>query len=87
MSVTIEIDMLGGNCPVQAEGKIDGKPFYFRSRGSEWSLRIGGDPICDPEWEHYEDYPGGEYDAGWITEDEARSFIAKGADLYEKRVK
>jgi hypothetical protein len=29
-----------GKCPVQAEGKIDGFPFYFRSRGGHWSLSI-----------------------------------------------
>lgn len=26
--MAIEIDWLGGNCPVQAVGKIDGEPFY-----------------------------------------------------------
>lgn len=38
----IIIDSFGGNCPVQAEGTIDGKPFYFRARGSSWSMSIGG---------------------------------------------
>ena len=33
------IDWCGGNCPVQAEGKINGKPFYFRARGECWSHR------------------------------------------------
>lgn len=78
----IVIDWLGGNCPVQAEGTIDGKPFYFRSRGAFWSLDIGdGDIIVNPEWHHEEPY-GTWPDAGWITEDEARAFIQKGADLW-----
>lgn len=38
-----------GQCPVQAEGKINGLPFYFRSRGGHWSLSIAkeldGDPL------------------------------------------
>lgn len=37
----IVIDRLGGLCPVQAEGTIDGVPFYFRSRGEHWSIEIG----------------------------------------------
>ena len=42
----IIIDSFGGNCPVQAEGTIDGKPFYFRARGSSWSMSIGGDDVA-----------------------------------------
>ena len=38
----------GGNCPVQAEGFIDGLPFYFRSRGSGWSLSIAKNTDIDP---------------------------------------
>ena len=46
----LKIDMLGGNCPVQAEGTIDGRPFYFRARGQSWSMGIGGDVVGDPDW-------------------------------------
>jgi hypothetical protein len=39
--MTIEYEQEpSGKCPVQAEGKIDGLPFYFRSRGAHWSLSI-----------------------------------------------
>jgi hypothetical protein len=38
----------GGKCPVQAEGKINGLPFYFRSRGGHWSLSIAHAPDGDP---------------------------------------
>lgn len=34
------ITSLGGVCPVQAEGTINGKPFYFRARHGKWSLDI-----------------------------------------------
>lgn len=36
-----------GNCPVQAEGTINGLPFYFRSRGGHWSLAIAKHPKGD----------------------------------------
>jgi hypothetical protein len=32
-----------GNCPVQAEGTIDGYPFYFRSRGGHWAIHVAND--------------------------------------------
>lgn len=86
------IDFIGGNCPVQAEGTIDGKRFYFRARGDSWSLEVhptsGGGYLewpDDPEvWRYEEDY-GVWPDAGWMEESEARGFIDKAAALYENR--
>lgn len=37
-----------GNCPVQAEGTIDGFPFYFRARGGSWKLSITCTPDGNP---------------------------------------
>lgn len=37
-----------GNCPVQAEGSINGYPFYFRARGGTWSVRVSRNKACDP---------------------------------------
>lgn len=48
--MTLHIEWLGGNCPVQSEGTVDGKPFYFRARGEHWSMGIGGEPVGEPEW-------------------------------------
>lgn len=73
--MSLEIDILGGNCPVQAEGLVDGKPFYFRARGCRWSMCIGGEPVSAPEWKMEEPYGEGPFDAGWMSEDEARGFI------------
>ncbi len=78
----ITIDWLGGNCPVQAEGMIDGKPLYFRARGSGWRLEVGGDSVINPEWKYEEDYGDGPFDAGFMSEDEARAFIGKAVALY-----
>lgn len=36
----IMVGFYGTFCPVQAEGTIDGFRFYFRARGSRWSLSI-----------------------------------------------
>ena len=84
MSVTspcqIKIDWIGGNCPVQAEGIIDGFMFYFRARGRAWSVEIydgGEEPWTTTQF--YSDEP---YAAGWMSEDEARGFIEKAATWF-----
>lgn len=40
----LEIEDLGGYVPVQAEGRVAGRPFYFRARHDEWSFAVAGDP-------------------------------------------
>jgi hypothetical protein len=42
----LHIEWIGGKCPVQAEGTIDGHPFYFRSRWNRWAFAV--DPEGDP---------------------------------------
>jgi hypothetical protein len=81
--MTVQIDWLGGNCPVQAEGNVDGKPFYFRARGNHWTMGIGSDPVGSPEWDYEEQYGDEPFAAGWMTEEEARAFIDKAVTLYE----
>ncbi len=76
------INWLGGNCPVQAEGTVCGKPFYFRARGEHWRIGIGGKPICEPEWEREEEWGDGPFAAGWMPEDEARRIIDRCASEY-----
>lgn len=76
------IEWIGGNCPVQAEGRIRGRKFYFRARGDRWSIGIGGkDVVCDPDWYMEEKY-GTWPEAGWMTQDEAVIFIEKAAKKY-----
>lgn len=74
---------IGGNCPLQAEGRVDDKQFYFRARGARWTLNIGSDPVTDPEWSYEETYGEG-YEAGWMGEDDARIGIAKAVAAYRK---
>ena len=74
---------IGGNCPVQAEGAIGGKEFYFRARGNSWSMSIGGDDVVlAPEFYHKEEWGDGPYAAGWMPLDVAIGFIAKAIGLY-----
>jgi len=86
---------VGGNCPVQAEGLVDGMPAYFRARHSSWRLSIAGTPDGDPvlisnndgtAWTHGEQWPGGEHDAGWMNFGQASACIAKAVALYRARV-
>lgn len=83
----VSIDMIGGNCPVQAEGKVGGeKKLYFRSRGDKWSLTIDPtDALSGPdgEWYYFEKY-GVWPDAGWITLEQAHGFILKAVKLYKE---
>lgn len=74
----IVLNDLYGNCPVQAEGIINGLPFYFRARWDRWTLGIGGDPIMAPVWSCEEDCP----DAGWMEDEEAIAHITTAAYLF-----
>ena len=81
--MVLVIDSLGGNCPVQAEGTIAGKPFYFRARDQHWSIGIGGDPVLAPEWYREQGFGDSEFAAGWMEEDQARRFIEQCAADFE----
>ncbi|MBF5091959.1 hypothetical protein F1640_18565 [Novosphingobium sp. NBM11] len=71
------LDTIGGNCPVQAEGDVDGHRFYFRARGAAWQFHVArtddeifSNPVFYRE-EGYGEYP----QAGWMPEHEAIGFI------------
>lgn len=83
--VDVTIASLGGNCPVQGEGTINGKEFYFRARGDHWSIGIGGDVVLAPDW-YYEEPYGTWPAAGWMDEAEARAFIHVAAERYASGV-
>ena len=90
--MTIEYEQgPGGTCPVQAEGRINGLPFYFRSRGGIWSLSIAATPDGDPlDYDtclyHQEPYDGVnsddfKYGAGYANAEESKAFIERAAKL------
>lgn len=79
----LTIDFIGGNCPVQAEGTINGSEFYFRARGTHWTMSIGGsDVILKPAWHRRRSYGDEPFCAGWMTEQEALKFIEDSAADY-----
>lgn len=50
--MNIEFSEIGGSCPFQAIGIVNGYPLYFRLRFSEWELfvaKTGCDPIYPPK--------------------------------------
>jgi hypothetical protein len=78
----VVIDWLHGFCPVQAEGTVDRIKFYFRARGTQWRIGIGGDVVAEPDWGYGEPYGNAPFDVGWMPEDEALRFIEKAVALY-----
>ena len=82
-----------GTCPVQAEGTINGYPFYFRSRHARWSLYVASstssDPLDDDAWVVTEDYPVKEgqgenrrVSAGYASKEECLEFIKRHAQTF-----
>lgn len=87
----VVISYIGGQCPVQAAGTINGAPFYFRARGNWWSMGIGNDPVAvamhgATGWCRQRQYGTDKYAAGYMPVDEARRFIAECAEDYERGV-
>lgn len=83
----IFITALGGICPVQAEGTIDGRPFYFRARGQRWTIEIGPKPDATADgftttFRHEEPWGDDAFAAGWMNEDEATDLIIKAAGIF-----
>ena len=83
--MNLTINTIGGQCPVQAEGSLNGKYFYFRARGEHWRFEVGegAKEEGEPLWTYGETYKdGGEYEAGWMDQDEAREFIDQAATKF-----
>jgi hypothetical protein len=75
----------GGNCPVQIEGEVDGKAFYFRARGQHWQFHVADreglifdKPLLFID-RLYNDEP---YEAGWMPLHEAMGFVVEGIGIY-----
>ncbi|MBY3441807.1 hypothetical protein [Rhizobium laguerreae] len=76
---------LAGSCPVQAQGHVDGHYWYFRARGAEWRLEIGGNEngTKAPGWWHGEEWPTDDgFGAGYLTDEEAIACILRAVELY-----
>ena len=82
----IEIATLAGAHPLQAAGRLAGRPWYFRARHGEWSFWVGGEPDSDPldadtdASGFYWVEPWAEGDALESEESRARELIAMGVE-------
>ena len=95
MAEKLIIECIGGSCPVQASGTIDGKEFYFRSRGQGWSFAVAANAGIDPvdinatsEQGFYleESYGEGLYDAGFMPVEEAKEIINRCVEKFKNSV-
>ena len=76
---------IGGCCPVQGVGVLDGLPWYFRARHEELSFRLADTPNGDPVavkpglggsgWYVEREYFGDIFAAGYMSNDEAWQFV------------
>lgn len=73
------IDSLSGQCPVQAEGTIMGRPFYFRARGNRWSFEVENQLTAQAS------YGEERYAAGYMPPNEAIAFIVESAIAWKAR--
>jgi hypothetical protein len=80
--------------PVQAEGTILGKPFYFRARHEHWSFAVSENPGVDPidiqtpeqgsahGFFAEEEYGEESFAASHMPLEEAERIIGRCADMY-----
>jgi hypothetical protein len=77
---------LGGNCPVQCDGKIDGQWFYFRARGERWTFTVAptdAEIFSKPTFHLERAYGvGSRFDAGWMEQSEAVGFMCEGVKAF-----
>lgn len=45
---TVQIAWIRGYCPVQASGRVDNLPFFFRARGDKWAFAVAQTVESDP---------------------------------------
>ena len=80
--------------PVQAEGTVAGRAYYFPARGEQWSFTIAERPDDDPAalgpddaaagtaWYRSGTVSGGRFAASYLPLHEARSLIHECARAY-----
>lgn len=89
----LEFEFTSSPPPVQAEGTLAGRLFYFRARGDTWQFTVAERDSDDPSdlseedvalgaaWYRSGTLPG-RFDASWMPLDQATSLIEECARAY-----
>lgn len=70
---------ISGFCPVQGEGMVLGRPWYFRARHDSWRLEVDEKVIAHGDCD-------GDFDGSWMPFSEAWKLIRLHLDAYAKGV-
>lgn len=78
---------IGGTAPVQAEGTVNGFPFYFKSRGNAMRLYVASSPFSDPfdndSWTYAEDYkPEDDFAASYAPKEDCEAFLDRAFEKW-----
>ena len=79
---------VGGTCPVQGEGEIDGKRWYFRARGRRWRFGVGAtedDALDGVLFETGGSYGESQFEAGYMPLEDAERLIRESIAKYRTR--
>lgn len=91
---TVQIVRIYGYCPVQADGFVNGLPFYFHARFDTWTFAIAQTPDIDPVQVAINNAPGfrmsriyrkrtrGKCDASFMSHAQAKVLIETTARYY-----
>lgn len=78
--------LFGGNVPVQGFGTLDGYEFYFRARGTSWTLYVAkSSESIYSGWSISRTVPGNAYSAGWMSLNRVRRYMRFAAEQFRKR--
>ena len=92
-TLRLEFEFTSSPAPVQADGTVADRQFYFRARGDTWQFTVaerdGDDPadldekdvVLGTAWYRSGTLPG-RFDASWMPLDQARSLIEECAREY-----
>ncbi len=72
-----------GACPLQGEGTVNGRHWYFRARGDDWSFAVYRGEVLETEllWSANGPYEGVASTAGWMHYSEAWEIIASCIEM------
>jgi hypothetical protein len=75
----LQFEFITPAAPVQAEGTVDGRPFYFRARHEEWELVVAERAGADPAALGVADAAAGDawYRSGVVDGRSAASFLTR----------